>query len=106
MSKSQKKKRELTLSIIVKNIEQSVEENKHSEHPEQISLIDSDFVQQMTQSYIVQGSRQYTGFKLESLVLWNDRIYSMNEFNQKKKLMLGLLNKMRYTFHHSVSSGH
>lgn len=81
--------RELTLSVIVKNIEQSVEENKHSSHPEEISLIDSDFVEQMTRSYIVQGSRQYTGFKLESLVLWNDRIYSMNEFNQKEKIDVG-----------------
>ncbi len=83
---------ELTLSIIVKNIEASVDAKKVNYH-DTVSVVNSNFIDLMTQGYIKQGSPHFTGFKLESLVLWNDRIFSMNEFGHKQKIDVGPLSK-------------
>ncbi len=84
---------ELTLSRIAFQVEAAIGKAEAHEHAEvhtteEISaMVDKNFIQQMTRQH--ESSITYPSKKIESLVLWNNQIYDVQEFGYRETIVVG-----------------
>lgn len=83
---------ELTLSRIAFKVEAAIikAEAAHSEahSPAEISaMIDINFIEQMTRQH--ESATKFPSKKIESLVLWNEQIYNIQEFGYRETIVVG-----------------
>lgn len=83
----------LTLSRIALQVEAAVVKAEAHEHaevhsPEQISaMVDKNFIQELTRQH--ESSTTYPSKKIESLVLWNEQIYNIQDFSYRETIVVG-----------------
>ena len=83
---------ELTLSRIAIKVEAAISkagaENSDIHSPESFSaMIDRNFIEQMTRQH--ESSTKFPSKKIESLVLWNEQIYNIQEFGYRETIIVG-----------------
>lgn len=83
---------ELTLSRIAFKVEAAISkaeaENSDIHSPDSFSaMIDRNFIEQMTRQH--ESSTKFPSKKIESLVLWNEQIYNIQEFGYRETIIVG-----------------
>ena len=83
---------ELTLSRIALKVEAAFSkaeaENSDIRSPDTFSaMIDRNFIEQMTRQH--ESSTKFPSKKIESLVLWNEQIYNIQEFGYRETIIVG-----------------
>lgn len=83
---------ELTLSRIAFKVEAAISkaeaENSDIHEPANFSaMIDRNFIEQMTRQH--ESSTKFPSKKIESLVLWNEQIYNIQEFGYRETIIVG-----------------
>lgn len=83
---------ELTLSRIAIKVEEAISkaeaENSDIHSPDGFSaMIDRNFIEQMTRQH--ESSTKFPSKKIESLVLWNEQIYNIQEFGYRETIIVG-----------------
>ncbi len=83
---------ELTLSRIAFKVEAALSkaeaENSDIFSPDNFSaMIDRNFIEQMTRQH--ESSTKFPAKKIESLVLWNEQIYNIQEFGYRETINVG-----------------
>lgn len=83
---------ELTLSRIAIKVEAAISkaeaENSDVHSPDSYSaMIDRNFIEQMTRQH--ESSTKFPSKKIESLVLWNEQIYNIQEFGYRETIIVG-----------------